>query len=465
MAKTYIGVDVDQSRLHVVCLEQGGDGLFVRGVASREIDGIDHAAEVVAEIVQGWGLSTTRIAAALPSDKLYSRIVTFPFSDPRKIAAAVPLELAAQLPVDLDDYLTLSIPAGRDGDQYRSFALAIPALEVEQFLTPFDREQLPLRVLDVAPFADLHLLTEETPDAILVTIRTNGYVVARAEGCGMQSYRQSLITPPLSDQELAESIARDVRSLSVQVPETRLPLFLSGSGLTVARQRALIELLPGATVPEVQFETGRLQGEYLPALALARRAALSDRKNGCNLRQGRYAFSGSLAPFRRQLIAMAVLLVLTLVATASGFWFNYASKAGELKQLDQALQAVYKQSFPNAPLPVDVPLFMASNLAGLHEESRLLGTAQIGPLQAIESLTEGVGLETGIEVQEFNFNAEGATLSGRTTSFDAVDQLAERLRQKSIFAEVQIGDAKMSVDGSRVDFRVDITFGSVGEKQ
>lgn len=89
--------------------------------------------------------------------------MTFPFSDPRKIAAAVPLELAAQLPVDLDDYVTLSIPAGRDGDQYRFFALAIPALEVEQFLTPFDREQLPLRVLDVAPFAELHLLTQDTP--------------------------------------------------------------------------------------------------------------------------------------------------------------------------------------------------------------------------------------------------------------------------------------------------------------
>lgn len=212
----------------------------------------------------------------------------------------------------------------------------------------------------------------------------------------------------------------------------------------------------------MQCETGRLQAEYLPALALARRAALSDRKNGCNLRQGRYAFSGSLAPFRRQLIAIAVLLVLTLVATAAGFWFNYSSKAGELKHLDLALQSVYTQSFPNAPLPVDVPLFMASNLAGLHEKSRLLGTAQIGPLQALESLTDGVGLETGIEVQEFNFNAEGATLSGRTDSFDAVDQLAERLRQKSIFTQVQIGDAKMSVDGSRVDFRVDITFGSAG---
>jgi general secretion pathway protein L len=462
MARTYIGVDVDQSRLHIVCLEQGADGLFVRAIANREIDGIDRAVDVVEEIVQECGVSTTRIGAALPSDRLLSRMVTFPFADPRKIAAAVPLELAAQLPVDLDGYHITSIPAGRDGDQFRSFALAVPDAEVAQFLAPFDRQQLPLRVLEVSPFTDIHLLSKETPDAILVTIREAGYTVARAEARTIQAYRHGLISDSLSDADLAAAIMRDVHILSNQVQDECLPVFLSGSGLSVARQRALIDRLPGSTVPEVQFESGRLQAAYLPALALARRAAVAERKAGFNLRFGRHAFSGSLAPFRQQLIVISVLMVLAMVAVASGFWFDYAVKAQGIERLDQSLKSIYRQSFPHSPVPADVPMYLTSHLAGLHEQSRLLGVARTGPLQVLESITKGAIADNGIEVQEFNFDVEGAALYGRAGSFDAVDQLAARLRLQPIFAQVLIGDAKMSVDGSRVDFRIDFEFSSGG---
>lgn len=54
MAKTYIGVDVDQSRLHVVCLEQGRRTVCP-GIASREIDGIDRAAEGVSRLFRSGG--------------------------------------------------------------------------------------------------------------------------------------------------------------------------------------------------------------------------------------------------------------------------------------------------------------------------------------------------------------------------------------------------------------------------
>lgn len=462
MAKTYIGVDVDHSRVHVVCLEQGTDGLFVRALANREIDGTEQAAEAVAQIVEGWGLTTTRMAAALPFDRLLSRTVSFPFSDQRKVAAAAPLELAAQLPVDLEGCQVVALPAGRDGDQFHSIALAVPENDVEVFLKEFDRQQLPLRVLDVSPFADLHVLPEGTPGAILVTIREGGYVVARNADGVVQSYRQAPITEVLTDALLAERVQRDVLVLSTQVPDEKLPVYLVGSGLTAQRQRELIDRLPGAMVPEETFESGRLPAEYLSALALARRATSTERKGSCNLRKGRFAYRGSLAPFRRQLIAIAVLLTLTLAASAAGFWFSYSRQLGDLAQLDQALRSIYTQSFPGAKVPADVPLFMRSKLAGLNQESRLLGVARTSPLQILESLTPGIVADTGIEVREFSFDAEGVALYGRAGSFDAVDRLTANFRQQPVLAQVQIGDAKMAADGNRVEFRIDIDFSEAG---
>lgn len=458
MARTYIGVDVDRTRLHMVCLEKGPDGLLVKAIANRAIEGSDHAAEAVSEIVREWEVATPRIAAALPSDRLLSRLVVFPFEDPRKVAAAVPFELGAQLPVDLGEHLTVAVPAGRDGELYRQHALAVPEADVEQFLAPFDAQQLPLKILDLFPFANLPLL-QEGEDAILVTIREASFNVTRTSEGTVQAYRQSPISEKQTETDLAVEIQREVRILAAQATET-LPIYLAGSGVTVERQRALIEQLPGATIPDADFDSGRLPVEYLQALALARRAAVSERRSHCNLRQGRHAFRGNLAPFRRQLTATAILLALALVLAVGGFWFDYSRKAGEIDRLDQAMRSIYRQSFPKAPVPADVPLFMASSLAGLEEQSRLLGAAQTGPLQVLEALTAGIGTDAGIEVQEISFDSEGTALHGRAASFDAVDQLAGRLREQPAFSRVQTGDVKMSVDGTRVNFRFEIDFNS-----
>ena len=83
-------------------------------------------------------------------------------------------------------------------------------------------------------------------------------------------------------------------------------------------------------------------------------------------------------------------------------------------------------------------------------------------MQALESLTAGVVADAGIDVQRFDFDIEGVALVGQADSFDAVDQLAARIRQQAVFTQVQIGDAKTSVDGGRIDFRLDIDFSGAG---
>jgi general secretion pathway protein L len=45
-----------------------------------------------------------------------------------------------------------------------------------------------------------------------------------------------------------------------------------------------------------------------------------------------------------------------------------------------------------------------------------------------------------------------------TSSFDAVNRMARSLEQSTMFREAQIADAKMSIDGSRIDFRINLTF-------
>ena len=58
----------------------------------------------------------------------------------------------------------------------------------------------------------------------------------------------------------------------------------------------------------------------------------------------------------------------------------------------------------------------------------------------------------------FSYTPDTVTFEGSTSSFDAVNRLAKALEQSPLFRTPQVADAKMSLDGSRVDFRLNLAF-------
>jgi general secretion pathway protein L len=61
-----------------------------------------------------------------------------------------------------------------------------------------------------------------------------------------------------------------------------------------------------------------------------------------------------------------------------------------------------------------------------------------------------------IEVQDLSYNPEAIRLDGFTVSFDAANQMAKSLEKSPLFEKAQIADAKMSLEGDRVDFRINL---------
>jgi|GEM_PF-3121908 len=465
MARLFIGADVDATTLRVVCLEQTRQGERLRAVARREVDGADAAAAELAALVPDWDAASARIASAVTSSQLFARLLDLPFADRRKIRAVAPLTLAEALPGDLDGYLTAELPPlAQITGGVRCVALALPEAEVSAFIAAFDRQHLPVRSVDVFPFAALTGLAAPGADGILVLVREQGYAILRFVHGLPQEHLLIPFSPALTDEALATAIAGAVRSLPGVWPPAADGLLLAGPGITPSLQRALVAQLPMATVPEVFFDGARLAAEYLPALALARRAALPDQQAGCNLRQGRLAYRGSLAPFRRSLIASAVLLTLALAATLTGSYLNYSGKAAQYDRLQQELQAIYKQSFPGAPAVADVPLYLKRQLQALRAEGRLLGSTPQRPLLVLDALSRAIATLPAVAVTEWDFDLDGVQVAGEAAAFDAVDQFAARLEAETLFAEAQIAEAKTALDGSRVNYRISLRFAVSEEK-
>ncbi|NIQ92967.1 MAG: hypothetical protein GWN87_01200, partial [Desulfuromonadales bacterium] len=67
MAKTYIGIDVDNSILRVVALEESGKELKTVALVQREIEESDETAAVVAELLRQWDSTNARLAMTVPA--------------------------------------------------------------------------------------------------------------------------------------------------------------------------------------------------------------------------------------------------------------------------------------------------------------------------------------------------------------------------------------------------------------
>ena len=465
MAKTYIGIDVDSNLLRVVALEETGSELKTVAIVQRDLESADQTAEVIATILGEWDTTNARMAIALSVGSALTRQITFPFGDRKKIAAAVPLELGARLPIDLSNHFINSLPPVPLEGKFSTIGLALPLDLIETTVAPFDEQQLPLRHVGIAPFAYISRLKEQPDDCLLIEIRQYEISTLLVQGGEPVSYRTFARSSSLSAADTVEQICRDVMSLQKSTGLENLLILLIGPGLDSDLQKLITAVLPNASVPNESFEGDELPAPFLPALALARLAAAQGRRS-FNLRQGQFAFRGSMAPFRKQLIAAALLLTLTLVALIGGSWLSYARKATTANQLQKQLQALYLQTFPQTTdVPKDIPLHMTSRLNEARRQSQVLGGPVSAPLPTIEAVTRAVPAGSETMIKELNYDKDGIRLAGRAKSFDAVDQLAAGLKSELIFADARISDAKMSVDGKRVDFRIELSYAEQGVQQ
>ena len=462
MARTFVGIDIDGERLRVVALEEAGNELKIVAIVQRDIESSGDTAEMLASILSERVSSAARMAMALPASSVLSRRLTFPFGDRKKIAAAVPLELGARLPTDLTDYHICSLPPHQGDEGHSTVGIAIPTDLIDSTLAPFDELQLPLRHVGIAPFAYVGHLQEQPDDCIIVSVRENDISTLLVQAGEPVSYRASARNRAHSGADIIEQVRRDANSLQKSAALDNLPLLLFGSGLDDELQKLILESMPEARVPAESFDEEILPAQFLPALALARLAASQGRQS-FNLRQGEYAFRGSLAPFRRQLTAAAILLCLTLIALTGGAWFSWSRKAASADRLQQQMEAIYLQTFPQAKdAPKDIPLHMTSRLNEARNQSQLLGGPGAAPLPSLEAVSRALPDDSGTFIRELTFDKDGVRLAGRASSFDAVDQYAAALKKELLYNDARISDAKMSIDGKQVEFRIELGFAGQG---
>ena len=144
MARTFIGIDIDNNILRAIAIEEDGKEQKTVALAQRELASSEDLAAEAENILGEWDSSHTRLAITLPAAQVLGRQLQFPFGDRRKISAALPLELGARLPVNITDHVITSLPPKAFESSFRTIGLAVPQPLISATLEPFDTRQLPL---------------------------------------------------------------------------------------------------------------------------------------------------------------------------------------------------------------------------------------------------------------------------------------------------------------------------------
>ncbi len=461
MTKRLIGIDISQKTLRLAILARDQGTISVVSVMENGHEDKSEQMAVLQEALSGDFHLGDRLATCLPGGAAFIRRLTFPFNDPRKIAAALPFELATQLPVALDEYTTVSQPPLRNADGADIVAAAVKTTQLAEALDPFDDLGIPLQILDLAPYAYVAGLKDFLVDGLLVCVMDQGTSLALVSSGEVVDSRQLPLDAEVSAEDRARAIHREAKALGQGQQSDGMALQLMGALATPELVRHLSTLRDKVELLSIEINGQTIEAPLLPAVALALRAADSGKGQVFNLRQGTFALKGEWIGLRKTLIIAACLAGLTLMTLAASMGLQYYDKRQQSNRLEQQMETLYKQTFPEAATVVDVPLQMESAILQLQEDVGIIGLdrpSALHLLQTISDLPEAISAD----VDEFTLERNEVRISGRTSTFEAVNRIAERFRQSPSFEKVEVAESKMDLAGKQVSYRMRLTLSGKG---
>ncbi len=459
MAKRYFGLDIGPQHAYLAVLDwNGGEFSHVQLLESHRQDIAAQLAELTENLSGDFKIGD-RVAAALPAKSAYIRTLEFPFSEAKKIQSALPFTMSSQIPVAVDECLTASLPLhSRQKGPVSVTAAAVPITAIQDVLDQTENCGMPLHVLDLAPFALFSGLGDQLSQGLLLAANSNETTLSVIRDGGLQDYR--LLPQQLSDQNL-NWLDRELMLLVSKSGLHKPVIYCVGDAVTPQVMQHLLD-----QEYQVRELTMTIAGQEIPmkfmlAAALAIRAGMNKGIKSFNLRRGSFALKGEWQKLKKSLWGTAILALLSLGLLTTAATLKYRSQAEQVKSLQQEIVQIYRETFPNATTIVDVPLQMRSAINELREKSSLLGDVEPGALTVLKKLSEQVD-NVAIQLDEFNYNPAEVRVSGNTTSFEAVNQLAEQLTASSFFSRVQVADAQMALRGNKINFRLILTLAQGG---
>lgn len=497
MARRILGLDLGSHAVKAVELRQTGRELTVAQMRVLSLAAPSPSlAEELRGFVDTYDLPREQVVASVAGDRLSIRRLSFPFRDRKKLRAAVPFEVEAQVPFELADYFVDFEVVREPGAGAEVVVALAPRSEVGLLVSATRAAGADPRVVEAEglALANLAALFSLEGTRLLVdlghrkttlvllaggravaarTLPVAGLAITQAlaaergldpEEAERHKLEQGVLPPGSAASaaasavvdRIAREILRTVAAMEAELPAGAEP----GAGIdevTLLGGTAHLHRLDEYLAERTGFPVRRLSpppdaaggallalGDpllFAPALALALRGSPRALTH-MNFRQDELAHRIDLGRVARGLRSSGALagLAALLAVAALGTRIALATRRGEAVEAQARL--LYQQAFPGKPPPANVMAAMQQEVGAAQSRAETLGVYR-GNLSALDILTEissHVPADLEVEFEELSIEGQVVQIRGHSPAFGAVDRLRAELARFAPFGSITVGD-------------------------
>ncbi len=519
--RSVLGLDVGSHGLKAVELKVSPRSLAAGQCRVHpRVDATTPVAEHLRRFISMHNLPTAQIAAALPAHQLSTRRLEFPFSERRRLAQAIPFEIEAKTPFDLDEIVVDWNLLSGDRQHGAVAATLAKRVHVREALEELQAAGCEPQVLEaeglvlanLAPVFGLegtHLIAdighEKTTFCALIDGRP---ALARSIAVAGRAMTEALMSELALSYEDAEQrkcdggvlgrpgsgaspgvmaivdrIAREaIRTLEAAEARQGDGPVARDARLTLVGGSARLDRIDEILARRTSLETQRLRMPadaahaklaegidpvlFGPALALALRLS-GESATQMNFRQGELAFRQDFREyFARELrptAALAAVFVGLLVVSTAATLFLQHRRAD---RHEQAAAALFQDAFPDrGEAPSNPGAALRAELSAAQDRAEFLGlySGNRSALALLAELSSAIPPDLEVRVTEVNIDRNLIRLDVDAEGYEAADRLTAVLSQTSPFEGAEVaGSIKTDRNTGGVSFNVNIPLAPPG---
>jgi general secretion pathway protein L len=462
-------------------------------------------------------MKPARIVSAISAHTTFVRNLQLPFRDLRKIRDVLKFELESHIPYPVEEVIVdFAKVEDTESGGCEVLAVAVPKAAVAEHLRIFELAGLTPDIVDWEVFGELNSYlawrgaeaTASGPVALInlgaskttVKILEGGRLrftrsIARGGHSLTEAIRHrlnvtstqaeilKLSAHPSERAQIAEPVETFLAALTKEIDHTLLAfatraeegetiqeIILLGGGARLLEAPEFFRERYG--VPTTVFDADQrllppsplaLHPQAAPVMAVAlgvARRYLTRKAPGLDFRREAFILRKSYEEIRGQLISLGALVSLLVGLSLFNFYYHLRTKEVRYAQFQRQVETIFRDTFPDVRR-------VSNEVAQAREkvreiESNLKGVGALhdpqgSSLEMLRELSLRTPQSLQVKVVDLALSPEGISMSGETTSYEAIESLKKALASSPYYDEVKVAQAKAGTTGKVVEFKISVT--------
>ncbi|MER3446186.1 MAG: hypothetical protein C4291_04805 [Candidatus Dadabacteria bacterium] len=471
----FVGLDIGTDTIKIALIKRGlTDTDLSQILQIKTPDSLQAFSELTSIFAEKF-LPKNDVAVSLIGNPVSIRVLSFPFSDPKKIDQTYEFELENVSPFDLSDkvhgYHLVRRPEGSE-----AIVCMSQSEDIKQLVDICQSNGIDPKVITFAPLAfgalDGFLLGERP--LVLIDIGASRMGFSLFDRGGIRRVRSSskaggLISEMISrslgaSHDVAESIKREgfkgdknrvleeavspiideikrtVHFFEIEIGEEIKTVILSGGtslmpGINDYIEERLKKEVKGFFIPDLGENNSAI---FAQSFALAMYGSAIGRGR-LNLRKGDFKYTGRDSELRRVFMVPALLFSLFILFSIYRAGARYFELKSEVERIEAQINTTVRETFPNVkviPKPME---FMESEVKKVRDRLKLVEEIRGGPtpLDVLKDISASLPSNIKLTVDEVNFvDDKTVRMRGRSDSYDEVARVEKALSSAGMFKQV-----------------------------